>query len=156
MLSHFSRVQLFATLWTVAHQAPLSTGFSRQEYWSGLPCPSPGAFPNPGLKPVSLRSPALAGRFFTASATWKYVLSMYKSKSSNQACVTRMLHELCWIHKVNQSINKTDSNYIQGLNMYQQVACHLSGPVQALGILQRIKTHRHLTFACASWIPDGK
>ena len=51
-----SRVQLFATLWTVAHQAPLSTGFSRQEYWSGLPFSSPGDFPNPGVKP---RSPAL-------------------------------------------------------------------------------------------------
>ena len=41
LLSHFSRVQLFATPWTVAHQAPLSMGFSRQEYWSGLPCPPP-------------------------------------------------------------------------------------------------------------------
>ena len=48
MLSHFSRVRLFAILWTVAHQASLSTGFSRQEYWSGLPFPSPGDLPNPG------------------------------------------------------------------------------------------------------------
>ena len=46
-------------------------GFSRQEYWSGLPCPSPGDFPNPGIEPVSLRSPALAGGFFTTSATWE-------------------------------------------------------------------------------------
>ena len=44
-------------------------GFSRQEYWSGLPCPSPGDFPNPGIEPVSLRSPALAGGFFTTRAT---------------------------------------------------------------------------------------
>ena len=51
-----SRVQLFATLWTVAHQAPLSTGFSRQEYWSGLPFSSPGNLPDPGIEP---RSPAL-------------------------------------------------------------------------------------------------
>ena len=49
-----SRVQLFVTPWTVTHQAPLSKGFSRQEYWSGLPCPSPGDLPNPGVKPVSL------------------------------------------------------------------------------------------------------
>ena len=42
MLSHFSHVRLFATLWTVGHQAPWSMGFSRQEYWSGLPCPPPG------------------------------------------------------------------------------------------------------------------
>ena len=51
-----SRVRLFATPWTVAYQAPLSTGFSRQEYWSGLPFPSPGDLPNPGIEP---RSPAL-------------------------------------------------------------------------------------------------
>ena len=51
-----SRVRLSATPWTVAYQAPLSTGFSRQEYWSGLPFPSPGYLPNPGIKP---RSPAL-------------------------------------------------------------------------------------------------
>ena len=48
-----SRVRLFATLWTVAHQAPLSMGFSRQEYWSGLPFPSPGALPDPGMEPGS-------------------------------------------------------------------------------------------------------
>ena len=49
-----SHVQLFATPWTVAHQAPLSMGFSRQEYWSGLPFPSPGDLPNPGIEPGSL------------------------------------------------------------------------------------------------------
>ena len=59
------------TLRTVAHQAPLSMGFSRQEYWSGLPCPSPGDLPDPGIEPVSLTSPALAGGFFTTSTTWE-------------------------------------------------------------------------------------
>ena len=59
------------TLWTVARQAPLSRGFSMQEYWNGLPCPSPGDLPNLGIKPTSLMSPALAGRFFTTSATWE-------------------------------------------------------------------------------------
>ena len=49
MLSRFSRVRLFVILWTVIHQGPLSMGFSRQEYWNGLPCPSPGALPNPGI-----------------------------------------------------------------------------------------------------------
>ena len=58
-------VWLFVTLWTVVHQASLSMGFSRQEYWSGLPFPSPKDFPNPRIKSVSLVSPALAGRFFT-------------------------------------------------------------------------------------------
>ena len=49
-----SRVQLFVTLWTIAYQAPLSMGFSRQDYWSGLPFPSPGDLPNPGIEPGSL------------------------------------------------------------------------------------------------------
>ena len=66
-----SRVWLFATPWIVAHEAPLFMGFSRQEYWSGLPCPSPGDLPEPGIKPESLRSPALAGRFFTTSTIWE-------------------------------------------------------------------------------------
>jgi len=57
-----AQVQLLVTTWTVTHQAPLSVGFSRQAYWSGLPFPPPGAFPTQGLKPFL---PALAGRFFT-------------------------------------------------------------------------------------------
>ena len=65
VLSHFSHVQLFATPWTVACQAPLSMGFFRQEYWSGLPFPTPGALPDLGIEPASLASSALAGRFFT-------------------------------------------------------------------------------------------
>ena len=68
---HFSRVQLFATLWTVACQVPLTVGFSRQEYWSGFLCPPLGDLPDPGFEPTSLMSPALADRFFTTSATWE-------------------------------------------------------------------------------------
>ena len=60
MLSHFSRVWLFANLWTVARQALLSMGFSTQEPWSGLPCPPPGDLPDPGIKSVSLLFPAMA------------------------------------------------------------------------------------------------
>ena len=67
-----SCVQLFVTPWSVAHhQAPLSMGFSRQEYWSGLPCPPPGDLPDPGIEPMSLVSAALAGKFFTTSTTWE-------------------------------------------------------------------------------------
>ena len=65
MLSHFGRVQLFATLQTVAHQAPLSMGFSRPEPWSGLLCPPLGDLPDPGIEP---ESPALARGFLTPSA----------------------------------------------------------------------------------------
>ena len=71
LLCRFSHVQLCATLWTVAFQAPLSVGFSRQEYWRGLPCPPPGDLPNPGIETTSLMPPALAGGFFTTSATWE-------------------------------------------------------------------------------------
>ena len=69
MLSCFSSVQLLATLWTAACQAPLSTGFARQEEWSGLP--PLGYSLHPGIEPASLTSPALAARFFTASTTWE-------------------------------------------------------------------------------------
>ena len=71
VLSHFSHAQLFVTPCTVACQAPLSMGFSRQEYWSGLPCPPPGNLPNPEITPTSLKPPTLAGRFFTSSSTWE-------------------------------------------------------------------------------------
>ena len=57
--------------WTAAHQTPLSMEFFRQEYWSVLPCPPPEDLPGPGITPVSLRSPALAGGFFITSATWE-------------------------------------------------------------------------------------
>ena len=71
MLSRLGRVQLFVTPWTVAHQAPLSMGFSRQECWSGLPSPPPGDLPDPGIESASLMSSALADAFFTTSATWE-------------------------------------------------------------------------------------
>jgi len=63
-LSHFHYVQLFVTLWTVAHQAVLFMGYSRQEYWSGLPFSPIGDLSNPEIKPTSVMCPALAGRFF--------------------------------------------------------------------------------------------
>ena len=71
MLSCFSHVRLFVTLWIVAHQSPLSMGFSRQQYWSGLQCPPTGHLPDPGVEASSPMSPALAGGFSTTSATWE-------------------------------------------------------------------------------------
>ena len=71
VLSLFRCVRLFATLWIVACQVPLSMGFSRQEYWSGLPCPLPGDLLDSGIESSSLKSSALAGRFFTTSTTWE-------------------------------------------------------------------------------------
>ena len=62
--------------WTVARQAPLCMGFSRQEYWSGLPCPPPGDLPSPGIKPTYLMSPLLADGLFTTSAIWEAIEMM--------------------------------------------------------------------------------
>ena len=87
VLSHFSHVRLFVTLWTVAHQAPLSIGFSRQEYWSGLPCLSPGDFLDPGIEFVSYESLALEARVFTTSTTWEaHSLIYFPKKSSSLKC----------------------------------------------------------------------
>ena len=72
-----SVVSDYVTLWTVAHQAPLSMGFSRQEYWSELPCPPPGDLPDPGIEPVSLMSPGLEGRFFTTNISYYLKLVGY-------------------------------------------------------------------------------
>ena len=67
----YSRVLIFMTPWTVAHQALVSVGFPSPEYWSRLPVPSPGEFLNPGIEPTSLASPALPGRFFTTAPPGK-------------------------------------------------------------------------------------
>ena len=87
--SPFSCVRLFATPWTVARQAPLSVGFSRQEYWSGLPCPSPGDLPKPEMEPASLLSSALAGKFFTTSPNGEALDKRYtnvKASDSDLEC----------------------------------------------------------------------
>ena len=87
MLSRFfSRVCV--TPWTVTRQAPLSMGFPRQEYWSGLPGSPPGDLPGPRIKPASFRSPALAGGFFTASGNWEAPLRLC-------VCVLAKLILLC-------------------------------------------------------------
>ena len=82
-----SHVWLFANPWTVAHQVPLSMGFSKQEYWSGLPFPSPGNLPDPGIKLMFLLSPASSDRFFTTSATWE-AQREYQFSSVAQSCPT--------------------------------------------------------------------
>ena len=76
VLSHFSQVQVFVTLWTADHQVLLSIGFSRREYWSRLPFPPPGIFPNPGIEPVV---PALAGGFFTTRTIWETTIKAYRA-----------------------------------------------------------------------------
>ena len=74
-----SCVLVFATPLTVTHQAPLSMEFSRQEHWSGWPCPPLGDLANPGTEPSSLVSPAMAGRFFATSAQWEPPINNVKN-----------------------------------------------------------------------------
>ena len=92
VLSWLSCVWLFVILWTVVCQAPLSMGFSRQEYWSRWPYPPSGDLSNPGIKPGSLKSPALRGRFLTTSASWEA-----PSGSSDR----QYRNEWTWLFQVN-------------------------------------------------------
>ena len=84
VLSHFCCIRLFVTLWTIAREAPVH-GFSRQEYWSGLPCPPPGVLPDPGIESRSLTSFILAGAFLTTSSTLHVLLSYKDLCSVNQS-----------------------------------------------------------------------
>ena len=79
VLSHFNHVQFFVTLSTIACQAPLAMGFSRQEHWRGLPFLRPGDLPDSGMEPVSLPSPALASGFFLPRAPPGKSLKIYKN-----------------------------------------------------------------------------
>ena len=88
VLSSCICVQLFATPWTIAHQAPLSKEVSRQEHWNGLPYPSSGDLPDPGIGPMSLVPPSLAGRLFTTSATWEDFLFLVAVFLVIQSCLT--------------------------------------------------------------------
>ena len=81
-----SPVQLFKTPWTVACQAPLSMEFSRQEYWSGLPCPPLGDLPNLGIEHPSLMSPVLAGGFLTTSSTWEAPREIMEILKKGELC----------------------------------------------------------------------
>ena len=98
LLSH---VQLF-----VAHQAPLPMEFSRQEYWSGLPCPPPGDLPNPGMQPKSPASPALVGTFFTTSTTWECINICKALKIVDGMQKRCLLHCDCTYCEIYQVIGK--------------------------------------------------
>ena len=150
MLSHFSRVWLFASLWTVVCQAPLSMGFSRQESWSGWLFPPPGDFPHPGIKPTSLMSPPLAGGFFTTSAILEaWLLDWLSSMNS-------WLHEEMFIKVVLMAIiilfpiyptsqSKNALNY--WLDREKNI---LSSPLPAFLLLSSVKYPRNLSSPASS------
>ena len=90
VLSRYRRARLLVTPWTVAHQALLSMGFSRQKHWSGLACLPPGDLPDPGIQLKSLMSSALAGGFFTTSTTWE----VHSITGDSQIFINKTLHFL--------------------------------------------------------------
>ena len=107
---HFSHVQILSTLWTVTCQALLSMGFFRQEYWSVWLCPPPEGLLDPGIKPTSLMSPELAGRFLTISATW-------------EAPSTSVSVSICTIKRSvsrNQAIMENDKGHVSRLETFRQ------------------------------------
>ena len=108
-VSLFNCVHVFAALWIVAHQAPLFMGLSRQEHWSGLPCPTPGDLSYSGTEPSPLMSPTLTGRFFTTSATWEAYIDIYH------------MSKYIYIYIYEYLINKVNIKYlfINKLNKYK-------------------------------------
>ena len=92
-LSCFGYVQLFATLWIAAHQAPVSMGFSRQEYWSGLSCPPSGDLPDPGIEPASPSVSCTEGRFFIGEPPGKFMIDINSS-------ITKQFHSWIFIQVI--------------------------------------------------------
>ena len=134
----FSHVWLFATPWMVAHDSPLSMGFFRQEYWSGLPCPPPEDLPNPGIEPASLTSPALAGMFFTTNTTWKApLLVCYKTPHHPTTLFPILLHWSSFF----KAFSLLSANVIMGpfthlfIQRIQTSSCYVPGPVLGLGLV---------------------
>ena len=127
-LSCFSHVRLFTTLCTIVCQAPLSMGFSRQEYWSGLPCLPLGDLPNPEVDLSSLMFPALAGRFFTTSATWEANLLsvLYKIKIPRALClhILGILFKLAsWVFLLAEM--EAITSFSEGMKTIIKWLCHL-------------------------------
>ena len=99
---------------SVRPMASLSMGFSRQEYWSKLPCPSPGVLPDPGIQPASLNAPALACGFFTTKATWE-ATSVTKAQGTEEKQVSQcssklkmFLHQISYKESENQSTEREE------------------------------------------------
>ena len=152
VLSHFSPVQLFVMLWTVACQAPLPLEFSRQEYWSGLPCPTPGDLPDPGMEPVSLISPDFAGGFFITSATWEAPFLLYyfsiktKTKINKQQVFVLGVHGSQTFHGVSEEVKPC--NHRQKFQRFKYVhQAQIEKWINLLSDTQTYLLHFHLPFS---------
>ena len=125
---YFSCVWLFVTLWTVAYQAPLSMGFSRQEYWSRLSCPPPRGLPDSRIEPAPLMPPALAGKFFSTCATWE------------------AQHFLTFLKKFLKQNKHITTKYLQGVEMWHCQMC-----LERNSILIRVWIPKKKP--CSYWVP---
>ena len=113
-------LQSSSTLWTVARQAPLSREFSRQEYWNGLPCPTSGDLPDPGIKPASLMSSAVAVRIFATSITWE--AQSFHTLTDFQKC------HIC-NHNLFYFLLSTSNTKLNDMNLYPQEVSRLAEDV---------------------------
>ena len=132
MLSHFSHVWFFATLWTIAHKAPLSMGFSRQKYWSGLSCLSPEDLLDTGIKPVSLVCPSLAGRFFYHQCHLRSPRSVIREGNGNPlqySCLENPMDGGAWqaaVHGVAKSQTRLSDFTFHFHALEKEMATHSS------------------------------
>ena len=121
--SHFSHVQLSVTTWIVACQASLSMGFPRQQYWSGLPFPSPKDLPNPGIKPVSLASPPSAGRFLPLVPIYIYTYIYIYIFTTTTIYIHTHTHQVIILYTYNYvnyiSILKWEKTHMVWLHSYE-------------------------------------
>ena len=146
------RNQIFETPWTAAHQAPLSMGFSKQDYCSGLPFPFPGDPPNPGIEPTSLASPTLAGGFLPISVTWEG-----QHTSSVQSLSRVQLFATPWTAACQASLSITNSRSFLKLMSFKSmvptnhlILCHLL--LQLPLIFPSIRVFSKESVLCIRWL----
>ena len=154
MWAHLLYMWLFVTQWTVAHQAHLSTEFSRQKYWSRLPFPTPGDLPNPGIEPASPAS-TLAGGFFTSVPPGKFKIT--KTKSTMEKVKSGMLRtgfRICSKSTENKIDPSKDNRYEGYTSQYNKwITCYMD--VEEEDNIQ-IHTTRKLSFQINSESLDLK
>ena len=119
-------ISFWATPWTIARQAPLSMGFSRQGYWSGVPCPPPGDLPDPGIEPMSLPSPAFAGRFFTMSTPWEALDLLSFTQLSSYLTIINLSIHICNLSSTHTCVYIYIYIYINHLCVICLIYHHLS------------------------------
>ena len=141
MLSHFIHVQLCANPWIIPCQTPLSMGLPRQQYWSGLPCSSPGDLPDPGIKPAPLMSLALASGFFTPRATWEAQLKN-SSKHQNHKVKVDTFREL----------SSFELSFKFSSSFAEKLSCGLSQEIHDFNIFFMLIISKYVSLALTSTV----